>query len=130
MELDKNSIKQILQENEKIYAAYIYGSYATGRQHKESDIDIGVLVNEELDREELSEVKAALQNEVDREVDIRVLNERDTRFLQNVLSQAELVFSRDEEERVSFEVEVMQNYRDMKPFYEEYDRFTEERLTS
>lgn len=130
MEPDEKSIKKILKQEPEIFAAYLYGSAATGKDHEQSDVDIGILVEKDLSRTELSNLKSALQDQLDREVDLRVLNERDVRFLQNMLSESVLLFSRDEEKRVGFEVEVMQNYRDMKPFYEEYDRFTKERLTS
>ena len=56
-----------------------------------------------------------------RDVDLRVLNRRPVRFLNQVLRYGILVFMQDEKKRVEFETGVLKEYLDFKPFLREYD---------
>ena len=50
--LDKNQIDKIIdfaKDRPGISVVYLFGSHATGHERKKSDIDLGVLFNEEID---------------------------------------------------------------------------------
>jgi len=53
------------------------------------------------------------------DVDVRILNDKSPRFLQNVLKDSKLIFCEDGEHRVDFESSSLVRYLDMKPFFEE-----------
>lgn len=126
------SLKSVISEHEEVIAAYLYGSAAQGRMRADSDIDVGILLADDAVTDHRYVVRMAreLQSRcrLDREVDLRVLNRRPIRFLNQVMRYGELVFVRDEKKRVEFETGVLKEYLDFKPFLREYDRERRRRL--
>jgi len=121
-----------LKGHREILAAYLYGSTVKGHEGKESDIDVGLLIKEDFRGEALYPARIAgeIKDKCDlnREVDVRILNEGSHRFLHEVIKQGEIILSTDERERVRFETSVIDRYVDFKPFYEQYDKKRRERL--
>ncbi|MFB6115371.1 MAG: nucleotidyltransferase domain-containing protein [Candidatus Nanohalobium sp.] len=122
--------EEVMSGREDIIAAYLFGSFAAGREHEDSDVDIGIVVSGKKDFTKLTSIEKEVSDKLERKADIRVLNDQDTRFKYQVLKTGRLIFSCDEEKRTEFEEDAMRNYLDMKPFYENYDRFVKERLTA
>ncbi len=79
MGIEKN-ISKVLQKHEEISVAYLYGSIAKGTTHKDSDIDIGLLLSDEFEPDALYTAKISREIEenldLNREADVRILNER------------------------------------------------------
>ena len=129
--LDKDQISLLLKNREEVILAYIYGSSVKGHEGSGSDLDLGILLGEKFVAEPLYSARVAREIEkhahIDRELDVRILNGMPPRFLRQVID-GELIFSRDESERVRFESRVIDTYLDFKPFYEQYDRKRRERL--
>lgn len=127
---NENEVKEILDQ-EGVLVAYLYGSRAVGRDHEDSDYDIGLLVEDEenFDIHRVSGIIDRLEEVLGSEVDLRILNDRDIRFLFNVLEEGHPVMVKDEDVRQRFEVGVMKKYMDMQPFLREYDRNVRERVT-
>ncbi len=48
--LDVAALRRVLQRRPEIVAAYLYGSYATGRPNRQSDVDIAVVLREQRGR--------------------------------------------------------------------------------
>ncbi|MFB6216743.1 MAG: nucleotidyltransferase domain-containing protein [Candidatus Aenigmatarchaeota archaeon] len=109
--------------------AYIFGSRVAGREHEDSDIDVGVLTEEPMELMEMIEVEKDIEKELEEDLDLVDLTDKDPRFAYNALRESKLIYSEDEELRVSFEQRLMRKYLDMKPFYDEYDRKVRERVT-
>jgi len=126
------ALKSVISEHEEVIAAYLYGSAAQGIMREDSDIDVGVLLADDAAPDYRYGVRMAgeIQSRchLAREVDLRVLNRRPIRFLNQVLRYGKLVFVRDEKKRVEFETGVLKEYLDFKPFLREYDRERRRRL--
>lgn len=126
------SLKSVISEHEEVIAAYLYGSAAQGIMRADSDIDVGILLTGRAAPDYQYEVRMAgeIQSRcrLARVVDLRVLNRRPIRFLNQVLRYGILVFVRDEKKRVEFETGVLKEYLDFKPFLREYDRERRRRL--
>ena len=126
------SLKSVISEHKEVIAAYLYGSVAQGIMREDSDIDVGVLLADDAAPDYRYGVRMAgeIQSRchLAREVDLRVLNRRPVRFLNQVLRYGKLVFVRDEKKRVAFETGVLKAYLDFKPFFREYDRERRRRL--
>jgi hypothetical protein len=123
MELDR--IARVLEKHSEILFAYLYGSVARGEAGTESDIDIGIFLQEDFKPGAFYEIEIA--NEIEKECNLRrvevvVLNKKPLRFLNQVLRYGRLIFSRDERARVAFETHVTKAYIDFLPHYREYDR--------
>ncbi len=129
----KEKIREVLEGRNEITLAYLYGSSVRGHLRDDSDLDLGIVLNKGFDPDPLYTAQIArkieMQTHFDRELDVRILNGMPPRFLRQVID-GELVFSRNESERVNFEMQVIDSYLDFKPFYEQYDRKRRERLLS
>lgn len=112
-----------------VVAAYLYGSYARGEEHADSDVDVAVLFEEDSLRK-LLELGRRLQAaaDVDTEIDVRSLNDADLVFQRNVLRDGDLLYEGDAEERAAFERDVYNTYLDMKPHIQEYYGRRRERI--
>ncbi|MBO3804146.1 MAG: nucleotidyltransferase domain-containing protein [Candidatus Brockarchaeota archaeon] len=128
----KEGIRDALKGRREILVAYLYGSTAKRRGGKGSDVDIGLLLNECFKADALyssriaREIKKKLN--LSRDVDVRILNGRSYRFLNQVIRNGEVILSADDRERARFEAAVVDLYLDFKPFYEEYDEKRRERI--
>jgi predicted nucleotidyltransferase len=102
-----------------VLAAYLFGSYATGRARPESDVDVAVLLSETDDLERF-ERRLRLMGEVEetlgrRPADVIVLNDAPPLLAHQVLKHGRLIFERDRAARVEFEVRAGQVYTDLVP---------------
>lgn len=127
--INLSPVSKHLEDVPEVEVAYLYGSQATGRSHKDSDIDIGLVVSEDLSLKDLNQLRREIEGFVDSEVDLRVLNGSSPRFVYNVLRQGEPFYINDESNRVSFEEKAMRTYLEMKPFLKEYDKYVRRDVT-
>ena len=128
----KKSIEKVLKDHKEIVAVYIYGSMVGGIYREDSDLDIGILLDDAFREEPLYPARLAreikLGCDIDRPVDVQILNHCSLRFLHQVLRNGELILSHDERKRVEFESTALCRYIDFKPFYREYDEERSRRL--
>lgn len=134
-------------QRKEILLAYLFGSAAQGRVNKLSDIDIALLVDEKrfknLDAKEPYGYKAAVIADLmgllhKNEIDLVLLHEAPPLLANEVISDGRLLFCRDEDLRITFEVSVKHKYVDTLPLreikrqylYERIERGTFSRLTS
>lgn len=114
-----------LLADKNIIVAYLYGSYAIGNPSKLSDVDIAVLFEPAVPREEYLERELDLisvfQNLVEDEaVDLGRLNNAPLTFAFQVIEKGIPIFCSDEKARVKFESIIMTKYYDFKPLILEY----------
>ena len=112
-----------LRSRPEVLLAYLFGSAAQGRTHSLSDVDIAVLVDEvqfrELDGRTPWGYQASLSAELAGilqrdDVDLVLLHGAPPLLKHQVVRFGRVLFSRDEEIRVDFEVRVHQEYLDTK----------------
>ena len=74
----------------------LHGSYATGRTHPHSDLDVAVLGKSEITRDELldlyAEIAEVLGDLPERELDLKTLHRKDPLFLYQVMKDSRLLF--------------------------------------
>jgi predicted nucleotidyltransferase len=103
-----------------IEAAYLYGSMATGLATGSSDMDIGLLTSADLRPKARLQLELHLEQELAERcnlsnADVRILNGTPLRFQGRVLTEAVLLYSRNEERRVEWESRVRSAYFDFLP---------------
>jgi len=125
-----------------VMIAYLFGSLAVGSMLPTSDVDIGLVLapNDDLSAYERMKLEFDIAAEVERRCDVR---EADIRSIDNapmtvqgmVVSEGILLFSRDEEFRVEYEVRTRKLYFDFLPVVEMmrtafFEQLEKEGLTS
>lgn len=108
-----------------VLLSYLYGSYARGDIHVFSDIDIGVYL-EELNSKQMLDIELSLALDFDaivgpgHNVDVRSINKMSLIMKGNIVTEGNLLYSRNETFRVEFETNVRNAYFDFRPFIHRY----------
>jgi predicted nucleotidyltransferase len=119
-------------EETPVLFAYLYGSYAKGLSHPFSDLDVGIYI-EDPDKRSCLDLELSLALRIDEKLDhtvnseVRVLNHLPLTVKGRVLSDGELIYSRDELNRIEFETQVRKAYFDFLPVIHAYQEACRER---
>ena len=110
-----------------ILFAYLYGSQASGAVHPFSDVDIAVYLAKSALEGKMrleSDIALAFDEALDHraDTDVRAINEMPLVLRGEILTKGILIYSKDEETRVSFETQTRMAYFDFKPVIEAYYR--------
>jgi predicted nucleotidyltransferase len=112
----------------EIQAAYIFGSAATGRMRRDSDLDVAVLVSGRIKPDRMFEYRLKLMADLGSalhrsDVDVVILNEAPPLLAHRVLSKGKLIFERSASARVRFQVNTANRYADLVPMFETQIRY-------
>ncbi len=120
----------------EILLAYLFGSVAQGRSNRLSDIDIALLVDKEfneLDAKKPYGYKASVIADLMgllqvNKIDLVLLHEAPPLLANEVISEGSLLFCRDEDVRIAFEVSAKHRYIDTKPLRQIKRQYLYERI--
>jgi predicted nucleotidyltransferase len=127
-----HQISPSIFEDTPVLFAYLYGSYATGVSHPFSDLDIGIYV-EGLDVKACLDLELSLALRIDQDLEhtlqteVRILSHLPLAVIGSILSEAELIYSRNEDKRIEFETRVRTAYFDFLPVIRQYRKSYRER---
>jgi predicted nucleotidyltransferase len=111
--------------DDRLVAAYLFGSVARGTDRPESDVDVAILLQSapqrELGRGRFS-VEGDLERSLGRPVQIVILNTAPPDLVHRVLRDGELLVERDRSARIAFEVRARNEYFDLLPVLQRYRR--------
>jgi predicted nucleotidyltransferase len=119
-------LKEVMEKDEKVLFAYLYGSYARGSIDFARDIDVAVYLRSSdvkgyIKKEE--ELTIELVTKIHRDsIDLRILNVLPLLLQYNILKDGMPIFVRDDKERVDFETKVMNRFFELKPYVDEYQQ--------
>lgn len=122
-----------LRDQKDLSAAWLFGSMATGKAGKNSDIDVAVLFVPALSKYERFDLRLLMAGELSRltgrEVDL-VDMEAAPLFLQHQIRKTgRLLVEKDHPYRVAFDVRSRQGYFDLAPVLELRNRKLIQRIT-
>jgi len=108
-------LKNELEKEKDVIFAYIFGSYAEGREGPLSDFDIGIFLKNT--SKDFFERKIEFNNLVTSilktdEVDIVILNEANVEISFNIIKNGFLLLSKDEKSRIEYEKKIIKCYMD------------------
>src|SRR3990172_10849016 len=112
-------ISEILEADERIIFAYIFGSFISGNGFR--DIDVAVFIS----GEDAHPLKAELEMEAKIEaathlpVDVRIINNAPLSFVYNVLKHKSVIVDKDKSLRTDFEGLIFKKYFDYRHLREE-----------
>jgi predicted nucleotidyltransferase len=119
-------------EKTPVLFAYLYGSYARGLPHRFSDLDVGIYV-EGLGKKSCLDLELSLALRIDEKLnhgvqaEVRVLNHLPLTVKGRIMADGELIYSRDEMNRIEFETQVRKAYFDFLPVIKQYQNAYRER---
>jgi predicted nucleotidyltransferase len=120
-------LRAVLERDDHVIAAYLFGSRARGGARAGSDVDIAVLLDPP-PAASLSGIPETLRGELglaaeaEADVDLIVLNNAPPDLVHRVLRDGQLVIDRNRSRRIAFEVRARNEYFDLLPVLEEYRR--------
>jgi len=112
-----------------VVSAYLFGSFAEGRAHRESDVDIGVLLDRAIYAlaNERFEARLRLIGELGHflarnDVDLVILNDAPPELGARIVTEGVRVFCGDEETNHAFVRDIQLRAADLRPFLERMRR--------
>jgi predicted nucleotidyltransferase len=107
-------------EQYPVDAAYVYGSVARGTATPLSDVDIALLLAQPLPFYDQLKLELAIQADIETAcglsaVDVRTINDAPLMVQGRIVQQGRLVYERDRQHRVHFEVMTRKLYFDFAP---------------
>ncbi|KJS17879.1 MAG: hypothetical protein VR69_02960 [Peptococcaceae bacterium BRH_c4b] len=115
----KEKISACLLTIQEILFAYVHGSFiADGFR----DIDLAVYLRNNIQEPTLYEIDLEMKLEklINHPIDVRVLNSAPLSFQSSVIKTGTLLFSKDEDLRIDFQVLTLKMYFDFEPFRRRY----------
>lgn len=106
-----------------LVGVYLYGSFARGEDTAQSDVDIGLLFEEDPPASlsgPVSRIEAALEARLGIPVQAVVLNRAPVDLVHRVSRDGVLVLERNPSARVRFETKARQEYLDLRPILQLY----------
>ncbi len=129
----QNKLEKIFAKEGVIFA-YLFGSQVSGKTVKDSDYDLAVMFNDEMDEKIRFEKRLKLMSELTgvfkvSRVDVIVLNDfKDILFKFVILQKGKVVYDDEHGARLNYEVRTMNDYYDFKPFLEIYNKAFSQRV--
>jgi len=122
----QDKLRFFFRQDKDILFAYLFGSAATQKGFNlKSDVDLAVYLDEKRVKdtfEKRLKLMAETERVLRRETEVIVLNDINSIFFKFVIiKEGELIFERDHQKRVEFELKTMRDYFDFKPFIVKYD---------
>lgn len=110
-----SKLREVLEKEEKIAFAVLFGSFAEGRDTFLSDIDLAIYLSQDMELLQLGRIVGELEKVTERRVDLLILNdalEKSPQIVYEVLSNGRLIFCRDRKSFMEFKVRGMLIYFD------------------
>jgi len=117
-----SAVREALATRAGIVSAYLFGSMAEGRGHRESDVDLGVL----LDRashptaaarfDERLRLAGGLRGALRRDVDVVILNEAPPQLARRILTEGRRIVLCDRDADHAFLRTTLSRAADLEPF--------------
>lgn len=108
--------KEVLMEYKEILFAYVFGSYVQGKIRLDSDIDIAIYLEDEIDLDRYLAIKMKLTEVCKREVDLVILNEATPLLKYEIYRNNIPIFSRNRDIETRYKVKLLFEYNDIKRY--------------
>lgn len=128
MKIDFEKLENIFSNQIEVKAAYLFGSYARGEQKTDSDIDIGILLDENFDRIIKLDLLTSLTENGFDDVDLVILNNASILLKYEIVKNNNLIYSRSDFDTSSYFSKIIRLYLDFKPYLEVQRKYLKERI--
>lgn len=126
-----NSKIEYLKNKYSISLLYVFGSYATGKNNGNSDLDIAILLKDNyvpmVKLELLGDLNIIFKRD---DIDLVILNSASPVLKFQVVKYGAKLYMEDEVDKVNFEAKVVSEYMDMEPFRRRQNEISKMRMDS
>ncbi len=128
----QKEIDKILEQKQVIFA-YLFGSQANGTAIKSSDVDIAVMFQKNLAEEKRFQKRLQLMSVLpkifdNKKVEVVSLNDiKDILFKFSIIQPGRIIFKKDYDALLNFDLQTANDYYDFRPFLEMYNEAYRER---
>ena len=112
-------LASLFRRRRNIAAVYIFGSTATGRDLRGSDIDLAIISKKAIARRERLRLEAELSTRLRRDIDLVVFGQAAPLLQHQILKYGRLICENDPAERVRQEVQARAEYLDTRCLFRE-----------
>ena len=120
MQYDKvKDLTPIFRRRKQIAAVYLFGSAATGKDRRNSDLDLAIISKKIIPAHERLKIEMELSNRLRRDVDLVVFGQASPLLQHQILKYGRLVSENDPDERVRQEVRARSEYLDTRHLFRE-----------
>ena len=119
---DIRKVNRFFSKHPEIAAAYIFGSVATGRDRKSSDMDLSIMFKGDPEPMKRIRMETDLSNLLRRDVDLVIFAQGSPLLQRQVLCNGRLIYEADPAERVRQEVIARKIYFDTAHLYRKIKR--------
>ena len=135
MQISSEQQKEIdkIFEQKQVIFAYLFGSQANGTAIKSSDVDIAVMFQKNLTEGERFQKRLQLMSVLpkifdNKKVEVVSLNDiKDILFKFSIIQPGKIIFKKDYDALLNFDLQTANDYYDFKPFLEMYNEAYGER---
>lgn len=107
---DKNKIIEFLVNKLNPKLVYLFGSFAKGEGREDSDVDLAIYTDEEVDAYDLFIISNQLAYELRRDVQIVDMKELDTVFAAQIVAYREELYSSDDSLAATYNMTTLREY--------------------
>ena len=127
----QNKILEKLAEKYDLKLILLFGSYASGKTHKNSDFDIAVFFDREkrevLNLDDELGIIAKLTDSFEKKIDLSVINHANPLLLKQISRNCRLLFGNVQDFN-NFNLFAFHRYNDYAPFFAMESRFVSEQI--
>jgi predicted nucleotidyltransferase len=128
----EKELTEYFSSKDNIILAYLFGSTVRGDTGRLSDVDIGVMMDENLAKKDRFYLELELMGEIaalikKNKIDLIVLNEAPLLLAYNIIKNG-IILKSSETERVTFETKILSKYRDEKYYIKRHTKETLKRI--
>ncbi len=112
-------LSSIFKKKKWLAAAYLFGSTATGRDRRGSDLDLAIITKKTISGRERLRMETDLASRLGRDVDLVVFGQASTLLQHQILKHGRLICENNPAERIRQEVQARAEYMDTKYLFRE-----------
>ena len=117
--IEFQNLTPIFRRKKRIAAVYLFGSTATGRDRRGSDLDIAIITKKTISGRERLRIEADLSSRLRQDVDLVVFGQAAPLLQHQILKYGRLICENDSAERVRQEVQARAEYMDTRCLFRE-----------
>lgn len=124
----KKKLKEVFSKFDTIKVVYLFGSYACNKDNKLSDIDLGLLLDDNYDKNIKLSILADLAKNNLCNVDLVLLNEAPLMLKFEIVKHNNIIYKRQDFDSAGYFSIIVRKYLDFEPFIEVQRAYSKERL--